>query len=204
MAEVMEKKESAREALSVQPWGIEADHPRCCDLLLQSIPGERLRSTIIASKPARDVHSGMMMIPPDQSAFLAQFPPMPGMQLHVNPAKLTYTIIDPMFDDEDLCRKVQGALERQTSFRTSGKLRGQETKRGTLDVHRMKTLVREMTWLIDAGEARVVKGVKPDMEQIIQLPGEFLLNPGSRVTNLQPRFEKDWDAWIERLTASGG
>jgi hypothetical protein len=42
------------------------------------------------------------------------------------------------------------------------------------------------------------------MDVVADMDGEFLLNPGSRVNNTQPRYEKDWQGWLERLTAAGG
>ncbi len=189
---------------AVVPFGIEADHPRNSDLLIQCIPGLRLRSAISASRTARNAKTGESYVPPDQSAFLGHFPPIPGMQLHIQPTKLTYMVVDPLYDDEQLCEKIQAVLRRISSFRSTSKFRGVETQNGTLDVHRMKTLVREMTWLVGAGEARVVKGTLPDAVAVEEMAGNFLLNPGSRVHNTQPVYEKDWDQWMENLTRSGG
>ena len=188
----------------VVPFGIEADHPRNCDLLLQSIPGVRLRSTILASKPAKDRKTGHMMIPQDQSTFLGQFPPIPGMQLHVNPEKLTYAILDPLEDDEELCRAIERAIRQTGSFSSDSRVRGLPSTRATLDVHRIKTLVREMIQLVESSEARVIKGALPKIEDANKLQGNYLLNPGSRVSNTQPTFEKDWDKWVERMSMSGG
>jgi hypothetical protein len=201
---MVEENVKKQPQVSVEPWGVEIDHPRNCDVLLQSIPGQKMRSRITASRSVKDANSGLDMIPPDQSAFLGQFPPMPGMQLHVQPAKLAYTIIDPLEDDEDLCERIKKSMERTGPFRSSGKLKGVPAQRGTLDVHRIKTLVREMFWLVNSGEARVVKGSLPTMEQIEALPGRFLLNPGSRVANTQPMFADQWDAWVEQMSRVGG
>jgi hypothetical protein len=68
----------------------------------------------------------------------------------------------------------------------------------------MKTLCREVLWLLEAGDVRMVKGQQPTVEAIDELPGNYLLNPGSRVNSAQPLFEKDYPSWIERLTAAGG
>lgn len=188
----------------VAPFAIEADHYRCGDLIIQAIPGCRMRSTISASKPAKDAKTGEPRIPQDQAKFLGQFPEIPGMQIHVNPAKLTYVIIDPLDDDEDLCEKIRRTLERVSPFRVGSKLKGVPSQKGTLDVHRMKTLVRELIWWIDSNDAKVIKGTKPDMVDVERLPGKFLLNPGSRVHNTQPQFEEDWEHWVSELTKSGG
>jgi len=187
----------------VAPFGIEADHHTNSDLLIQAIPGCRLRSAL-RPRPVKDRKTGNMMISADQAAVLGKFPPVPGMQLHVNPAKLTYTIIDPLNDDEQLCDRIRQAINASSVTRVSGKLHGVETVKGKLDVHRMKTLVRELRWLLDSEDVKEVNGKVPEMEDIEELPGNFLLNPGARIPNSQPVFEKDWDAWVQNLTRVGG
>lgn len=188
---------------SVSPWGIEADHPRNCDLLIQCVPGVRLRS-MITTKPIYNPQTGNMIVPPNQASFLAQFPRIPGMQLHVNPAKLKVKVYDPLVDDPELCDKIKRAMEQATHTSNNAKIKGVPTREETVDEHMMKSLVREMKWLVDAGDARVVQGSLPDMEEIDELPGNYLLNPGSRVFNTQPRFEKDFNDWVEQLTKAGG
>lgn len=199
MSEVMKER---REVI-VASWGIEADHPRNCDLVLQGIPGIRLRSAISATRTVKDVN-GNTFVPQDQSAYLGMFPPLPGMQLHVNPSKLSYRIIDPLSDNEELCEKIRTTMNRIGPFRSEGKLKGVQTQSGELDPHRMKTLIREMLWLVNSGEAKVIYGNKPEIEMIDQLPGHYLLNPGARVANLQPMFEKDWLGWLEKMSSVGG
>lgn len=200
MTEVAEKKSS----VTILPFGIVIDEPRNGDVLLQSIPGARLRSRISATKPVKDSKTGKMLIPPDQAAYLGQFPEMPGMELHVNPEKLTYSIVDPLADDEERCDAIRLAMEQVGPFRSKGKLKGVETQRGKLDVHRMKTLVREMYGLVQNDMAKVVKGSMPEFDLISQMPGNFLMNPGAKISNTQPNFERDWSGWLERLTAAGG
>jgi hypothetical protein len=190
----------------VAPFGIEYDHPRNSDGLIQAIPGLRLRGAISAGKVARDYKTGISVIPIGQASFLGQLPSVPGMQLHVNPAKLAYTVIDPLEENEELCEQIRSAINRQenTAIHIQGRLKGVPSTSGTIDVNRMKTLVREMLWLVEANEAKVVKGSCPTLDQIQQMPGKFLLNPGSRIFNTQPQFEEDWVAWVERLTKAGG
>lgn len=196
-------KPSSREVV-VAPFAIEADEPRNGDLLIQSIPGCRLRSAVSATKPVKDAKTGMEMIPPDQSAYLGQFPPIPGMQLSVNPAALTYSIIDPLAANEELCDQIKAVMDRKGGFRTAARIRGIPTHGGKLDVHSMKTLVRETIWLLDSNCAKIAKGPAPTIEQADSLPGNYLLNPGSRVPNTQPKYEKDWDEWVQMLTRAGG
>jgi len=196
-------EEKREQVLSVQPWGIEIDGPRNEDVLIQCIPGCVMRGAVRAGKPIVDTQN-RSWISGDESQHLGQYPPIPGMQLHVNPAKLTYAISDPLSDDEDLCDKIKSVMDRTGPYHSTGRLRGVPTQKGTLDAHRMKTLVREMCWLVDSGYARVVKGAKPNQAAVDDLPGNYLLNPGLRTFSTQPRFEKDFSAWIEQLTKAGG
>jgi len=131
-------------------------------------------------------------------------PVIPGMQLTVYPEKCSYRIYDPLTDDEDMCDRIQKVMDDRGVFRSSSKLRGVPTRTGTLDQHRFKSLCRELLWLLDANHAKMVKGVQPTMEDVGELPGDYLLNPGSQVNNTQPRFEREWDAWYSRLVQSGG
>jgi len=188
----------------VAPWGIEADHPRNADLMLQCIPGCRLRGAVSAMKTTINKKTGEATVPRDQAIHLGQFPPVPGMQLHVNPAKLTYQVIDPLHDDEALCERLRLAIERSSPYRAGRKLEGVPPQKGTLDVHRMKTLCREMLNLLKANEAKMVRGTEPKLEDIEKLPGKFLLNPGSRIHNAQPRYEEDYEEWENNLTRHGG
>jgi hypothetical protein len=184
--------------VSVQPFGVEIDHHTNCDCLLQSIPGCRLRTAI---KPTRTVKG---VRHPDGIQPLGMTISTPGMQIHVNPAKREYTIVDPMYDDDELCERVRRHLREKTSFNMADRLRGEEPKKGELDADRMKCLCRELLWLLDEGDARMVKGVKPDIEDINELPGDYLLNPGSIVPNMQPRYEKDFEEWVQGLARTGG
>lgn len=188
----------------MKPFGIEADHPRNCDLMIQAIPGCRLRGAVKANRAVKDFKTGHSMIPVDQSRHLATFPEVPGMQLHINPSACTFKIFDPLEADEETLERLRRSIVQNTPFRSDSKLKGVKAVDGTLDVHRMKTLVREIIGIVEAGEAKVVLGTLPDMDDVNALPGNFLLNPGSRVPNQQPVFEKDYDGWLEQLTRSGG
>jgi hypothetical protein len=206
MATMEETRETIKTDKSpVAPFAVAADHPRNCDLLLQSVPNCRLRSSISASKPTKSRRTGEMVIPPDQAAYLGQFPPIPGMQIHVNPGSLSYAVVDPLADDDDLCDRITKAMNATGGpIRVDSKVRGVPTLKGKLDVHRMKTLVRELVWIVQSGEGKVVKGALPEMKDVERLPGNFMLNPGSQVPNQQPVYECDYDEWLQRLTRSGG
>ena len=188
---------------TVQPFGVQADHPHNSDILLQSIPGCKLRTRIVSNKPITDRKTGQPMVPTDQASFLSMLPTIPGMEIHVNPAKLSYVISDPLHDDDDLCERIAGAINHQRGVKID-KVRGVEPQHGTLDQHRMKTLCRELLRWRDQQAVKLVKGSWPTDEDVEALPGHFLLNPGSFTFTGQPRFEKDWDRWVEKLSSGGG
>jgi len=187
----------------VPNFAVQVDHPRNSDQIIQSIPGCRLRSAISGVKGFKD-KNGEIQIPLDQQRDLGQYPNTPGMILKVNPAKCSYCIEDPMFEDVVLCERLQKRMEAKSEVSIAGKLQGVPPQEGTLDVHRMKTLCREIITLLKLKNVKVVKGPTPDLDDVDDLPGHYLLNPGSRVPNGQPQFEKDYDKWVEQLGRSGG
>lgn len=187
----------------VPPFGIRVDHPRMCDVLLQCIPNARLRSSISSSKPVKDQTTGEEMIPVDQATSLASFPKIPGMRIHVNPAKLTYTITDPLRGNEDLCEKIRKRINERGAFTIRDKVEGVPPQDGSLDEHRMKSLCRELLWLLEAKEAKMTKGPEPTMKLIEKLPGYFLTNPGKKIPNSQPEFEHQIPAWRTALAKAG-
>jgi len=175
----------------VPPFGIEISTPRNSDMRIQSIPGCILRGAIKARATCK---------------IMPLMPEVPGMQLHVNPAKCAYTIIDPLHGNTALCEEIHKVLSQSDIIASwPGKsLNGVPLKSGELDVDRMKTLCREMLQILDSDHAVMVEGPKPDMEDIDDLPGDFLLNPGSVTRNAQPRYEKDLPAYEQRLGMAGG
>ena len=191
------------ETRRIPKYAIEADHHRNCDLLIQVIPGCRLRSALLPTRTVKDNKTGKEMTPLDQVRGLSMFPTVPGMQLIVFPEDLKYKIVDPLHDDDDLCQQIAAARHQLDGFR--GEVRGVETTTGALDIHEMKTLVREMFNIVQNGDAKAILG-SPNitMEDIDGLEGHYLLNPGSRVHNSQPRYEKDFDSWVAQLGRTGG
>lgn len=190
--------------VSVAPFAVEADHPRNNDLLLQSIVNCRLRSRIMASRTVKDAKSGVERIPKDQSRHLGSLPEIPGMVLEVNPADLSYTVVDPLCDDEELCKRIQEGLKSEGNPIGEMPIKGVPPQKGKLDVHRMKTLCYELINIVNADEARIVDGPRPTAKAVDKLPGNELLNPGSRIHNGQPRFKKDYPEYLENLQKSGG
>ncbi len=190
--------------VTIGPFAVEADHPRNMDLMLQNIPNARLKSRLIPSRTIKDTVSGDDMTPKDQSRHLGVLPEIPGMRIHVNPIKSQYRIIDPLENDEDLQARVVRAMRSDERAWQPKEVKGVKQQEGNLDVDHLKTLCRELRWLVDNGQARVAMGVLPELETIASMPGEFLLNPGSRVHNSQPQHEKDFPAWVARLDSVGG
>ena len=188
----------------VSPFAIEIDTPNNSDVALQAIVGCKLRGAVSVNKPVADAKSGEERIPKDQAIGLGSLPNIPGMQVHVNPAECSYKIIDPLCEDEDLCERIGRYIDEGRAFKTNSKLKGVKEQKGVLDVHRTKNLCREMIWLLEANEAKLVKGIKPKIEDVDGLPGNYMLNPGCRIANLQPNFEKDFDRWVANLARSGG
>ncbi len=191
----------------VPPFMIEADHPRNCDLLLQAIPNCRLRSAIKASRTTivnKQSEDNEPVIPKDQARHLGSLPPIPGMRLRVDPANLTCEITDPLHENKVLLKKIESAMKADERPHFTNGLKGLPPRTETLDVHRMKTLCREVIGLLEAKHVVMRKSMPPDMDGVKELPGHFLLNPGSRVPNSQPTFEKDLPGYVENLQKTGG
>ncbi len=192
-------------AISVPPFGVEIDTPRNGDVLLQSIPGNRLRGAVNPSKGTvinTQDRDNSPVIPEGQAMFLGSIPPIPGMQIHVNPAEGRYKVIDPIHGDKTFCKRLEKALMAKNVVMND--LDGVPPNEGTLDEDRMKTLCRELLQLIETDYARLIKGPKPDLEDIDEMPGRYLLNPGSRVPTGQPRYEDELNDYVANLRKVGG
>ena len=174
-----------RTEVIVPPFGIEISTPRNGDMRIQSIPGCIMRGAIKGRVTCK-------MMP--------MMPEVPGMQLHVNPAKCKYTIIDPLHKNVALCEQIRTVMEQSELLSTPGKvLRGVPPQEGELDVDRIKTLCREILQILDSDHAIMIEGPRPDMEEIEELPGDFLLNPGGGGDSGQPRYEKDLAAYQRQM-----
>lgn len=191
----------------VAPFGVEMDAGNK-DVMLRSIQGQRVRSRINPTRTIKDAKTGMEMILVDEARVLASFGEIPGQQVHVDPAKLTYVIYDPLTEKkhEPTCDRIATGMSRNGHFNVK-KIRGVPAQEGDFlnpkDPSRMRTLVRELLWLLESGEARMVKGPKPEMEDIEAMPGKFILNAGEITKSNQPRYEEDYESWLSKLTSSG-
>ena len=195
-------EENGKAAGYLPEFTVEADHPRNCDLLVQSIPGCRLRGSIDGARHTIDSKSGDTRVPIDQARALASFPRTPGMHITIDPRRSTYRISDPLFKNEALLNRIHQHFKE--AGRGAVQVRGVAPTEGVLDRDRMKTLCREVSTLIKLGHMKVVSGSAPNEDDIEDLPGQFLLNPGSRVQNTQPRYEQDYEDWVSKLSHGGG
>jgi hypothetical protein len=186
----------------VPEFTIEADHPRNCDLLIQAIPGLRLRGSVDGSRHTIDAKSGDTRVPIDQARALASFPRTPGMHLTISTRRAMYRVSDPLYKNEALLNRISQHFKE--SGRGAVQVNGVAPTEGALDRDRMKTLCRELIELAEMGHIKVVAGALPNADEIEDLPGQFLLNPGSRVQNTQPRYERDYEEWVSKLSHGGG
>jgi hypothetical protein len=59
----------------------------------------------------------------------------------------------------------------------------------------MKTLCREVLWMIANNAGKFVKGPGYTQEQCDALPGRYMQNPGAQTRWHQPVFEDQMEAW---------
>lgn len=174
------------------PFGIENVHPNNSDLMLQGVEGGlRLRGPVL--KPVISQTAG-------------QCPAVPGAQLHLNPKTGEYTMRDPLNDEQhiELRSRLQRWLTNSRGVRVTGEIRGAKTITGKLDRNRVKTLCKELAELEAEGHIKAIKGAVPTIEEVDEMPGRYLLNPGARFHNLQPRFVDEYEEYKEHLTTSAG
>lgn len=212
MSTTTEKQQTTK----LGPFSIEADPHNNGDIILQSIKGARLRGRIKPGRLVKDVKSGEELVS-KRSMNVAE---VPGMQIHVNPAKGEYVIYDPLTDNPDLCARIQRRVETSNQIKIKSKLQGVPTRKGMLDKNQMKTLCRELYWLVESGDAIMKEGqdltqspmtmlhigrgeYTHSTEAIDALPGDYLMNSGGIVGNAQPTLEKDMEGWVDRLARSG-
>ena len=194
--------------VSVPPFTIEANLPRNGHLMIQAIPGRpRLRSAFDAAKPVRRGGHGPdaddMIVPTSQNAAFGDHPAIPGQRISVDPGAGTYVITDPMRDNVRMLGKVVRWLSAKAGGGAENR-NGFETTSGKLDVHRMKSLCREMWHVVNNGDGRIIEGPEFSLEDCDDLPGRYLQNPGSAVRTSQPQFEDQMEKWEETLNAVGG
>jgi len=190
-----EKKKKT--VVSVSPFEIEAVHPRNCDLYIQ-VTGTRLRSRIRPVKEVFDRREGEQITRPTSAKVVDELPgEIVGMRMQVRPGDLTFKVLDTI--DDDTLKQVQKAMKAHSGVAVSEKLRGVKEQEGKLNKDEMKTLVRELVRIVQSGEAKVTKGTLPDMVDVDDLPGKYLLNSRNLSNWHQPRYEEDVEEWTEKL-----
>jgi len=190
--------------VDVKPFAIEADHPRNSDLIIQGLERTRLRSAVKPTKMVFSKEEGESVIVPASAKIIDGLPGrIPGMQLHINPAKRKWIVVDPLRDDERLLDRIRKAINKSAGYSVHGTLKGVESKEGQLGWDEMKSLIREVTLIVEAGEAKVIEGRKPDMDDVDELPGKYLLNQTNIGGYRQPRYEEDLEPWAEKLASLG-
>lgn len=177
---------------TIAPFAIEVDNQQNSDHSIASIPGCKLRGCI-SHRPKMGA---------DYARGMATCPEIPGVHLQINPEQCKWRIEDPIYGDRSLCDEIRTHLSTHSGTRIH-QVDGIEPTEGSIDVHRMKTLCREVFHMIERGACRVVKGPTPKMEDIDNLPGYYLANPGSRTQWNMPVYEKDIPAWQAALSRGG-
>lgn len=194
----------SKKAASIAPFAVEANHPRNCDLLVQGLTGicdRRLRSRLKGAVAVRGT-DGKERLKPLSTDGIGP-PEIPGMILHVHPAKGEIVVEDPLRDNEKLRAELADYFRQTLGTRQTNPPNGCEERRGQLDRDRMKTLCREILGMVEAGEMEWKKGPRFDQSDVDELPGEYLTNPGSIIKNNQPRYEKNLPAYEQRLNRLG-
>lgn len=191
-------------AVYPDPFGVEFGTHRNNDILLQCLAGERIRGAIDSRNGVINKQTGDEVVPVDQAISMAGFPKVPGQQVHVNPEKGLYTILDPLHGDEELCARIKRWMDRRSGMRTTEKLGGVPVRKGELDLHTMKTLCRELLQFVKSGDAQFVRGSALTIADVERMPGMFLYQPGLRTDTLMPRYEDDYPAYLNNLRRHGG
>jgi len=200
-------------ATSVMPFAIEAKTPRNQDIIIQCLGCKRLRGAVRASMEAfdrqwQDQDDDESATRPVSANLIDGIGELPGQVLYVDPAELTWKIRDPLWGEDSKLERIRKAMRRALGLAViDQKLQGMKPEDGTLDVDTMKTLCLELLSFIEAGEARVVKGIKPSKEDIDELPGRYLLNWSNRNKWRQPKYADQYDEWerdMNKLSRSDG
>jgi len=205
MSTMTEKKKS----VSVMPFVISAQHPRNCDVAIQSL-NLVLRGSVSATVETFDKQWSEEEFEegkatrPMAAKIVDGVGELPGMQLQVDPAGCRWKVVDPLYKDEKRLSRLKRAMKRAVGISVSDNLGGVPSKEGKIDIHMMKTLCRELLCFIESGEIQVVKGTAPTLEDIEELPGEFLLNASNIMNWRQPRFEKDYEGWVDKMSQISG
>lgn len=199
------------ESVAVTPFAVEARTPRNQDVMIQNLGRMRLRGAVSSSVEVYDKQweseDGSEEIPtrPASAKLIDGIAETPGMILYINPASREWKVVDPMYDDEKKLSRIAKAMKRALGMINVGeKLQGIAPKSGKLGPDEMKSLCKEVVCLVEASEMKVVKGIAPSMEDVDQLPGRYLLNWSNLNQWKQPRYEDEYDNWVNRMGQISG
>ena len=215
MSTAMDEKK--KKAVSPSPFVIEAQTPRNQDLLIQNLDGMRLRGAVKATvevfdrgweqnEEEEDDPDEMQMVSHPASAHLIDgIGELPGERLYVNPETGEWKTQDPLYGKKSTLERIRMSMRRALGFGIVGqKLHGMKPRKGTIDSDRMKSLCEELLCFVEAGEARVVKGRIPTLEEIKQMPGRTLLNWMNRQSWKQPKYRDQLEGWEHRTNQLDG
>jgi hypothetical protein len=194
-----------KRAVSVAPFAIEARTPRNQDVVVQNLGRLRLRGAVSATVEVFDrtwedgEDDDEVSVRPTGAKLIEGVGPLPGMQLYVNPAECEWKTADPLYKDEKVLERLRKAMSRALGIMAvDQKLRGIKPKSGKIGQDEMKSLCKELVCMIEAGDAKVVKGMAPTMEDVDELPGRYLLNWSNQNQWKQPRYADEYDEWVRR------
>ncbi len=141
---------------------------------------------------------------------LAGMPDVPGIFIEVKPDGRRVRIFDPLDLDEDNCPKT-GENYKQILTDMNAVIKSatggifdvfKQVQRLKLDVHRFKTLLRELVRWDESGNIyKLHVGELPSLEAIDKLHGEFMCNEYH--SGQVPKFEKEHQAYLENLQRIG-
>jgi hypothetical protein len=135
---------------------------------------------------------------------MSQMPDVPGIQMTVLPREKKAVAHDPLADDADLLAKANGVWNDSAMGRSPGG--GSKPWPDTefaLDDDTLKTLCIELVRKRGSGVLSVVRGALPTEQQIEDLPGGELYDPGNSNQHGHPRYAEDVPAWRQKLELAG-
>jgi hypothetical protein len=132
-------------------------------------------------------------------------PDIPGMCVKVEPSRNRVIWFDPLEKDDTPLKTLNRVIQNAPSG-----IIGVGAAFGPVDrsveefddPHQFKTLIRELVRLVSGNKATLREGALPTLEQIDNLPGEYLYDPAFQ-SDWKTRFEKDFAAWRDRQINQG-
>lgn len=134
---------------------------------------------------------------------MSQMVDSPGMRLQVNLETGRVREYDPLENDPETLERICRVLGRARGG-VEVKYRPQPSKSYELDEHTLKTLVKELRYMVtcDEPKAKLVEGKLPSEAEIAAMPGRILFDPG----NSDPhkfRFQDEFEKWLGKRRTAG-